>query len=97
MGVRRIDYEPRLGACLAGLSNARARSRTIPSTLVERQRRDHRTNKLDSSKPAAVIATVAAITSGQGVSAAIGAASGGSGGGYYSGRGYSGRGYGGGG
>lgn len=84
MGVRLIAREPRLHCALEGLAQARSRQNQLPATLVERQRRDHRLNRVDSTKPAAVLATVKALSEGQGVSGATAAAGGG---GYYSGDG----------
>lgn len=84
MSVRIIAREARLFCALEGLRQARSRQSQLPSTLIERQRRDHRVAQFDSSKPAAVLATVKALSEGMGVAAANAAASGGSGG-YYDG------------
>lgn len=97
MGVRRIDREPRLSAAIEALTQSRSRSKQFPATLVERQRRDRRVNRADSTKPAAVLSTVKAISEGKGVNGAASAATGGSGGGYYGGGGGGGGGIGGGG
>lgn len=87
MGVRTIDREPRLKAALQGLAQARSRSVEIPAALVERQPRDHRVMRKDSTKPVAVLASVKALSEGLGVAGATAAATGGTSGGYYSGGG----------
>lgn len=61
---------------IMALGATRSRSRSVPSTTVERQRRDWRLNHIDSSKPAAVLATIDAVSNQQGVDGAA-AASGG--------------------
>lgn len=92
MGIRIIAREARLQAALECLTQTRSRSKQFPSTTLERQPRDHRVSKRDSTKPAAVIASVAALSRGEGVAGATMAAGGS---GYYSGG--SGGGFGGGG
>lgn len=83
MGVKRIDREPRLAAALEGLAQSRSRSSEFPATITERQPRDRRTKRTDSTEPQAVLATVKAISEGKGVNGAAAAA----GGGYYGGGG----------
>lgn len=83
MPIRIIAREPRLDAALKALEQCRSRAFEFPSTVLERQRRDWRVKRFDSTKPAAVIASVAAVSEGGGVEAASTAA----GGAYYGGGG----------
>ena len=88
MGLRTIARENRLAAAIEGLSQVRARSFGVPNTLTERQPRDRRLRRFDSTKPVAVLATVEAVSSQLNVNQINSAASGGSsggGGGYYGG------------
>jgi hypothetical protein len=69
MAVRNVDREPRLAAALKALDE-RSRAVRAQATLIERQRSDRRLKVFDSTKPVAVIATVAAIRAGLGLGAA---------------------------
>lgn len=74
--VRRIDFEARLGFAIAGLAQTRSRSKAIPNTLTQRQRRDHRAIRFDSTDPGSVFASIAVLGNGGGADDAIAAGSG---------------------
>lgn len=80
-----IAREARLAAALECLTQSRSRSKEFPAAVLERQAGDHRQARRDSTKPAAVLASLAAISRGAGVAGATAAAGGG--GGYYAGDG----------
>jgi hypothetical protein len=88
MPTRIIARESRLAASLSSLNLARARSREVPSTLIERQPRDRRAPRFDSSKPVAVVSMVSALSKQQGINAASIAATGSSADLYYGSGGY---------
>jgi hypothetical protein len=81
MPTRILSREGRLVAALDALDRSRSRSKEFPATVTERQPRDRRVTRRDSSKPVAVIATVRAISKGEGTRGAA------TSGGYYSGGG----------
>lgn len=83
MPTRTIAREHRLYAALEGLRQTRSRRTRTPEVLTERQPRDHRVARRDSTKPVAVFETVNAIGNGDGVSqVAMGYYMGGRGGGF---------------
>jgi hypothetical protein len=81
MAVRRVDFEARLGVAIECRARFRSRATGFPSTIIQRQRGDHRNGRsFDSTSPGSILAALTILSEGGGTLDAIAAASGSSGG-----------------